>query len=394
MHSDSQNPLFRYRQSQTNLGAPTRSSTQNLATITCSVACATATLNFSIAPATLTCSIAPATLTCSIAPAMLTCSQSGCYNQKVIPQKPFCNFFPLLLRVWEQYFILHLQCCKMLGAGHSQEYRWIVLWDGGRGEDRLTPGTGEVKHWPIAQLHKKVTSGWHAHPVIDSTRSLEPSRNLIKLEYLCKVHSEFPFSIGLNVKYLANLIFSIGGISQGKYFFFFQLSLLLFFHLKLGLLGLEIFKARRIFRCFERPWVTEYQQVIQKLPLGVQLSLCVSLYPMVSCFEWLPQGGMLYCNILIGLDISAILIAFWLGSTLFLIRDDSAYDSRLAFPVAGSIRVWDHSILNQFSGFSTCQQQGVRYLRNNNSCFKVTSNFFEMLRSCCFEYLQGAILEG
>ena len=55
----------------------------------------------------------------------------------------------------------------MPGACQSQEYRWIVVWAGGRREERLTPGTGEVEKWPIVQLNKKVTSGLHAHPVID-----------------------------------------------------------------------------------------------------------------------------------------------------------------------------------------------------------------------------------
>ncbi|KNZ44588.1 hypothetical protein VP01_8g8 [Puccinia sorghi] len=162
----------------------------------------------------------------------------------------------------------------------------------GRGEDRLTPGNGEVEHWLILQLHKKVICGSHPHPVIDSTRFVAVHPDLCSCTFMLvkealhhveigsslniivnflsdshvgflatlhcmSTHFESTVSIGLNVKYICNvflkhcrnLLNQMRGASGGDWIFLgdwtgFFLLLLLFFILQFGLFGLNIFKAR------------------------------------------------------------------------------------------------------------------------------------------------------
>ncbi|KNZ56112.1 hypothetical protein VP01_2495g5 [Puccinia sorghi] len=199
-------------------------------------------------------------------------------NQKIIPQNPVCDFFLLILRGWEQYLILHLQCHKITGASQSQEYGWIAVWAGGKREERLIPGTGEVEKWPILQLHKKVTSGWHTHPVTNPT-------------WFVIVHPDFCSSWMLFSSFFLISMGSRGKLDFSRIsfsiLFFFNLSLLFFFHLQLGLLGVAIFEARwfkRFFHFeflffhswFERLWVTEYQYYMPNLPIAFKLSLALN----------------------------------------------------------------------------------------------------------------------
>ncbi|KNZ58438.1 hypothetical protein VP01_192g4 [Puccinia sorghi] len=143
-----------------------------------------------------------------------------------------CKFFPvlLILRGWKQFFILHIQCQRILGAEQSQEYGWIVLWASGRGEERLTPGIGEVENCPIVKLHKKVNS------------EIDSSLNII-VKFLPDFHVGFLDTL-YHMRTSGRLDYFCGpdriflhGLKTGGLIsillFFFHLILLIFFLLKL-----------------------------------------------------------------------------------------------------------------------------------------------------------------
>ncbi|KNZ62993.1 uncharacterized protein VP01_119g4, partial [Puccinia sorghi] len=204
---------------------------------------------------------------------------------------PFQKLFTVLIifRGWEQCLILHLYFHKMLGACQSQEYCWTVVLAGRRVVSML--------------IKSLILHGFYLIQV-----GIGLSMNIIvktlpdfHVGFLATLHfmsnfSESTVSIGLNLKYLwTGYVFSLWKMNRRAAF---EYSFFLSLESSSSLLKLGFLVFCSLFavpRWFERLWVTEFQPLMPKLPIYVQVSLDASLYQMnVRCLRiiWVRSCGV------------------------------------------------------------------------------------------------------